>query len=117
QGCRIAIAPGLACRNPLGTPDILRGEETQILGYLSLSPENREIHLLCLPGTHTKWVIVKKGYVDTFLTSMQGELFDMLEKHSVLLPRESGPAPTAQATPDAELKSYFDAGVALTLKT
>lgn len=120
QGCQIAIAPGLTCQNPLGTPDILRGEETQILGYISLfAPESPRAQLLCLPGTHTKWAIVKNGCVETFLTSMQGELFDILGKNSVLLPRTdnaSSPAGIAPAA-DSESKNLFEEGVRLTLTT
>src|SRR5918995_5878267 len=47
------IVPGLACSDSAGVPDVMRGEETQILGC---GVEGT----ICLPGTHSKWVLVKK---------------------------------------------------------
>jgi 2-dehydro-3-deoxygalactonokinase len=82
----IHIVPGLSCRNRLNAPDYMRGEETQILGALSLEPTlRRGHHLLCLPGTHTKWVVLADGAVHEFLTAPTGELFALLRDHSVLL--------------------------------
>lgn len=83
---RIHIVPGLSCRNRLGAPDVLRGEETQVLGSLHLHPELRTgNHLLCLPGTHTKWVVLSEGSVTEFLTAPTGELFSLICDHSVLV--------------------------------
>jgi 2-dehydro-3-deoxygalactonokinase len=85
DGRDIAIAPGLSCRNPGGAPDVMRGEETQILGALGLYPElARGRHLVCLPGTHTKWVLVEDGAVTSFQTALSGELYDLLLHHSIL---------------------------------
>jgi 2-keto-3-deoxy-galactonokinase len=42
-------------------------------------------HLLCLPGTHTKWVMLNNGVLEHFLTGVTGELFDVLLRHSVLV--------------------------------
>jgi 2-dehydro-3-deoxygalactonokinase len=92
QGRAIAILPGISCRNLTGEPDVLRGEETQILGALRLHPHlSKGHHLLCLPGTHTKWVSVCNGAVVRFQTALSGELFDVLCHHSVLA-REGGEA-------------------------
>jgi 2-dehydro-3-deoxygalactonokinase len=89
-GRAIAILPGLSCRGKTGAPDVLRGEETQILGALRLHPElTKGRHLLCLPGTHTKWVAVTDGAVSQFQTALSGELFELLRRHSVLA-RDSG---------------------------
>jgi 2-dehydro-3-deoxygalactonokinase len=83
---RIHIVPGLTCRNRLGAPDVLRGEETQVLGSLHLQPDLRTgKHLLCLPGTHTKWVVLDDGSVTEFLTAPTGELFSLICDHSVLV--------------------------------
>ena len=38
-GRAIAILPGLSCTGKTGAPDVMRGEETQILGALRLHPE------------------------------------------------------------------------------
>jgi len=83
---RVRIVPGVSCRNRLAAPDVMRGEETQILGALVLDPRlcvGR--HLFCMPGTHTKWVVVRDGAITEFLTAPTGEIFDLLSKHSVMV--------------------------------
>jgi 2-dehydro-3-deoxygalactonokinase len=60
----------------------MRGEETQIAGILSAEPGFEGV--LCLPGTHTKWVRVSGGEIVHFKTFMTGELFNLLAVHSVL---------------------------------
>ena len=93
---RVHIVPGLSCHNRFGAPDLLRGEETQLLGALSqLDPRQ----LVCLPGTHTKWVVVEEGQVRDFFTAPTGELFALLRDHSVLVrpPQGSDPATETQA--------------------
>jgi 2-dehydro-3-deoxygalactonokinase len=83
---RVRIVPGVRCENRLGAPDFMRGEETQILGALTLEPAlRRGAHLLCLPGTHTKWVLLKEGIIEEFLTAPTGELYAALRDHSVLV--------------------------------
>ena len=63
----------------------MRGEETQILGALRLYPQlAKGRHVLCLPGTHTKWAVVVDGAVSQFQTALSGELFELLRRHSVL---------------------------------
>ncbi|MFV3077075.1 2-dehydro-3-deoxygalactonokinase [Niveispirillum fermenti] len=98
-GHAVAIAPGLSCTNPLGAPDIMRGEETRILGAMASLPDlahGRQI--LCLPGPHSKWVLLKDGQVTHFQTAMTGELFATLRRHSILgqgtegLEPDNGPA-------------------------
>ena len=75
----VAILPGLSQANP---PDVMRGEETQIAGFLSQTPGFGGI--LCLPGTHTKWVQISAGEVISFRTFMTGELFALVSGQSVL---------------------------------
>lgn len=85
EGEDVAIVPGLSCRNPQGAPDVMRGEETQILGALALDPDlGRGRRLLCLPGTHNKWVRLDQGRVVDFQTALTGEMFALLRQHSVL---------------------------------
>jgi 2-dehydro-3-deoxygalactonokinase len=85
EGSRIALAPGLACTNPQGAPDVMRGEETQILGALLSHPDLAQgRHLLVLPGTHTKWVELRDGAIQTFMTVPTGEIFALLRAHSTL---------------------------------
>jgi 2-dehydro-3-deoxygalactonokinase len=82
DGGRLAIVPGVVQRGHL--PDVLRGEETQILGALALDPALAADSLLVLPGTHSKWVTVRAGRLERFSTHMTGELFAVLRDHSIL---------------------------------
>jgi 2-dehydro-3-deoxygalactonokinase len=82
----VRIAPGMKCVNPLGAPDVMRGEETQLLGARRTQPAlETGRHLVCMPGTHTKWVSLFNGVVEEFLTVPTGELFALLCEHSVLV--------------------------------
>ena len=82
----VAIAPGLSCRSALGVPEVMRGEETQIAGAIALHPGlGTGRHLLCLPGTHTKWANLQDGQVCDFLTALTGELFALLRDGSTLM--------------------------------
>ena len=90
-GGSVHIVPGMSCRNRFNAPDFMRGEETQIFGALETDPQlRRGNHLLCLPGTHTKWVVLKNGTVSEFLTAPTGELFALLRDHSVLVGNLAG---------------------------
>jgi 2-dehydro-3-deoxygalactonokinase len=75
----VFIAPGLKQTQPA---DVMRGEETQIAGALALFPGFDGV--LCLPGTHSKWVHVSAGEVVSFQTFMTGEMFALLSGQSVL---------------------------------
>jgi 2-dehydro-3-deoxygalactonokinase len=76
---RVSILPGLKQAVP---PDVMRGEETQIAGFLAAAPGFDGV--LCLPGTHAKWVQISAEEVVSFRTFMTGELFDLLSTQSVL---------------------------------
>ena len=92
QENRLAIVPGLCCEHP-HAPDVMRGEEVQILGALALS--GRSSAHLVLPGTHSKWVQVNNGQVSSFQTFMTGEIFAALRQHTILartLPAEQDAA-------------------------
>ena len=75
----VAVVPGLRQNKPA---DVMRGEETQIAGALSLTPGFDGV--FCLPGTHSKWVHVSAGEVISFQTFMTGEMFALLSTQSVL---------------------------------
>jgi 2-dehydro-3-deoxygalactonokinase len=79
------IVPGVRGRGISGAPELMRGEETQILGWVA-QDSTRGIGriVLCHPGTHAKWVIVEDGRIMRFITAMTGELFQLLRTHSVL---------------------------------
>jgi len=86
NGHDIRIVPGMSCINSFGAPDVMRGEETQIIGAMALDPTlaGAGSRVLVLPGTHTKWVRVRDGYIDAFHTSLSGELYALLRDHSTL---------------------------------
>jgi 2-dehydro-3-deoxygalactonokinase len=77
----IRILPGIA-RKDASRPDVMRGEETQLLG-LSVA-KNVSSGLACLPGTHSKWVKLANNAVVDFATVMTGELYALLRQHSIL---------------------------------
>lgn len=95
---RIRILPGLLYDG--AQPDVMRGEETQIVGALALHPELAEQSCLVLPGTHSKWAHVEAGRVTGFATHMTGELYALLRQHSVLarlMPADGASPPSSQA--------------------
>jgi len=81
-GTALAIVPGLMCRDDDGIADVMRGEETQILGALAAEAWTRQV--LLLPGTHSKWAIIGPDGIEAFSTFMTGELYAVLVEHSIL---------------------------------
>jgi len=75
----IRILPGIA-QAEADRPDVMRGEETQLLGVT----EPGFTGLVCIPGTHSKWVRIDEGRVVEFSTYMTGELFSVVAQHSIL---------------------------------
>jgi 2-dehydro-3-deoxygalactonokinase len=75
----VHVVPGIKQTDPA---DVMRGEETQIAGFLSLNPNWDGV--ICLPGTHTKWVHVSADEVVSFQTCMTGDLFAAISGHTVL---------------------------------
>jgi 2-dehydro-3-deoxygalactonokinase len=111
-GMNVAIAPGLSCTNPLGAPDLMRGEETQIFGALVAHPERSTgRHVFVLPGTHTKWALVEDGRIILFQTTFTGELFGLLTDHSMLMRAGNSPALSPERADEAG-RSGFELGLA-----
>jgi 2-dehydro-3-deoxygalactonokinase len=100
RGFAIAIVPGLSCINIFGFPDVMRGEEMQLFGWLATQGDDDVERLICLPGTHAKWTRTRGRRVMDFFTSMQGELHELLLQHS-LLGRSLDSAPDPAAPVDA----------------
>lgn len=69
-----------------GQSDVMRGEETQMIGLASEYKVLYETeHTLCiLPGTHSKHIHLHRGSMLDFQTFMTGELFDVMTHHSML---------------------------------
>ena len=83
-GTVVHIVPGLIRRGDL--PDVMRGEETQVLGVLAELADiaNTSPLLIGLPGTHSKWVSAKAGGIAQFTSYMTGEVFAALRQHTIL---------------------------------
>ncbi|MDG1273492.1 MAG: 2-dehydro-3-deoxygalactonokinase [Alphaproteobacteria bacterium] len=81
-GRTIWIAPGLSYTNYQGLHDVMRGEEVQILGALSII--DRKKKLICLPGSHSKWATVAAGHVLEFHTFITGELFEAIKAGTII---------------------------------
>ena len=75
----VRIVPGLSQADP---PDVMRGEETQLLGLL-VGNDLRDA-TVCLPGTHSKWVAIEDRRVIRFATHMTGEIFAAIGGHTIL---------------------------------
>lgn len=75
---QVQIVPGYCVRDMEGMPDVMRGEETQLLGALLMGHHSG---WFVLPGTHSKWVLLSKGRIIQLKTFMTGELFQLLSQH------------------------------------
>lgn len=100
RGVDVYIVPGVI--EQVGLPNVMRGEETQVLGVLQHLRAGGEL-LIGLPGSHSKWVEVADGCITHFDTFMTGELFAVLSKHSIL--------GRTQKTPEHFQADAFDRGV------
>lgn len=101
-GRSLWIMPGLRDASADAVPDVMRGEETQLAALLDVLPGGS--HMVCLPGTHSKWVTVRNGRICRITTAMTGEVYAALRQHSIL----------AQLMPatDGRFDAYaFDAGL------
>lgn len=90
----VLLVPGLSAADPAGVPEVMRGEEVQILGALGTASGDMTA---CLPGSHSKWVRVAGGRVEGFSTHLTGEAFAALRGHTIL-----GRLMQADAPPDPE---------------
>jgi 2-dehydro-3-deoxygalactonokinase len=96
------IVPGVRWSGFNGQGDVMRGEETQLFGWLAQNLDRaRGRQVVCHPGTHAKWMVVEDGALTAFVTAMTGELFAVLTRHSVL----------RSETPPEDMAA-FDEGVA-----
>ncbi len=95
DGADVRIVPGLSAIDA-GTPEVMRGEETQLAGVLDRTGPDATV---CLPGSHSKWVTVAGGRITAFRTHMTGEAFAALRGHTILgrLMQDGPPSPAAFA--------------------
>lgn len=102
-----SIVPGVCRGGGDAARDVMRGEEVQCLGVLAV--EGLSDALLCLPGTHSKWVSMAGGAIANFATAMTGEAYAVLRGHSILGALMAEPAAGTAAGAGAEA---FGRGVA-----
>jgi 2-dehydro-3-deoxygalactonokinase len=101
-GIDARIVPGLRCADAMGVADVMRGEETEIVGCLDAHFARG---MVCLPGTHTKWVRVEAGKIAEFATFMTGDVYAAVKKDTIL-------AQTMRADHEEPMTmSAFDDGV------
>lgn len=80
---RIWIVPGVSHDlGRKGNTDVMRGEETEVIGLLS--KEGISNAVVCIPGTHSKWIECSNGKIEAFQTWLTGEAFERLTKDSLL---------------------------------
>ena len=80
-GAEALLAPGLTASDASGVPEVMRGEEVQIIG--AVDPARNDT-TACLPGSHSKWVRVVGGGIEGFSTHLTGEAFAALRGHTIL---------------------------------
>ena len=103
DGAPLLVAPGVIHATDGVPPDVMRGEETQVMGALRRGAPDSAVFVL--PGTHSKWVVVDQGRIVSLRTAMTGELFALLRAHSIL-----GRLMVADAG-DADDAAGFDRGL------
>ncbi len=103
EGCDLRIVPGLSAQDSDGTPEIMRGEETQIIGSAAADG------LVCLPGSHAKWAKIQAGQIDSFTTYLSGEAFSAL-RTGTILGRTMNDAPHDPAGFDRGVQRSADTG-------
>lgn len=82
NGQSIHFVTGLAIEDEDGVPDVMRGEETELMGQLASS--GRQSGIFVTPGTHSKWAEVDGGKLTGFQTYMTGEVFSAVRQHTIL---------------------------------
>ena len=76
---KVWIVPGLKVAQAADY-DVMRGEETQLLGARALAPSS----VYVMPGTHCKWVLADRRQIHDFRTVLTGELHHLLLQHSLV---------------------------------
>lgn len=100
DGARVLLVPGLSDADDSAVPEVMRGEETQIIGTLAAVGDDG---IACLPGSHSKWARVAGGCITAYRTYLSGETFSAL-RGGTILGRMMTDGPTDLAA--------FDRGVA-----
>lgn len=102
RGLPVFLVSGIKSEN-----DVMRGEETQLLGCIKENEHKKGEQLFIFPGTHSKHIIVKDTQVINFRTYMTGEFFELLAKKSLL----SSSVNSVTKISTAKIKQSFEMGV------
>lgn len=106
---KISIVPGISIHDEAGRHDTMRSEEIKSLGAAALLSEENAV--LCIPGTHCKWVQIEESKITQFQSAMTGELFGLLGERGCLATLfNAGAKPNPAIAADME---SFDRGLAL----
>jgi len=81
EGAEAMLIPGVIGEDSYGVPEVMRGEETEAMGIVDYCEDNG---LVCLPGTHSKWIELRGASISRFLTYMTGEVYAALRKGTIL---------------------------------
>jgi 2-dehydro-3-deoxygalactonokinase len=81
DGAQVMLVPGLSDADAAGTPEVMRGEETQVIGVM---PALGESGIACLPGSHSKWARISGGRITGYSTYLSGEAFSALRDGTIL---------------------------------
>lgn len=81
NGAEVLLIPGVSTTDSYGVPEVMRGEETQAMGVLDACAGTG---LICLPGTHSKWINISDYAITGFITCMTGDVFGALRRCSIL---------------------------------
>jgi 2-dehydro-3-deoxygalactonokinase len=99
----VRLVPGVTGADDAGIPEIMRGEETQIIGA------RIETGVACLPGSHSKWASVAGGRIVGFRTYLSGEAFAAIRDHTILARQIRANDTHPRDAPPCD--AVFDAGV------
>lgn len=80
-GTDVLLVPGVATTDSCGVPEVMRGEETQAMGVLDACGG---AGLICVPGTHSKWINLADQAITGFITCMTGDVYGALRKSTIL---------------------------------
>lgn len=100
----VLIVPGVAEFGADGLSDVMRGEETQVLGLADSGFDGWVIG----PGTHSKWIRMEGGAIISFRTFATGELFAAVRERSIL----AGGAAPGDGADDEAFRQGVERGLA-----
>jgi 2-dehydro-3-deoxygalactonokinase len=81
EGAEVLLISGVIGADSYGVPEVMRGEETEAMG---MSNGSEGAALVCMPGTHSKWIHLRNRTIISFITCMTGEVFSAIRKGTIL---------------------------------